>query len=778
MSAANLFVSNLPASASSDQLEQLFSEVGPVKRCFVVKDKDSDKCRGFGFVTFSMSEDAQRALNEIKEYGGQKIRVTLAKKKINKKQQEKGKKDQQEKESTDKEPEKKSPQNADGKKMNKKARLIIRNLSFKCSDSDLKELFSKFGTVLDVKIPLKPDGKKRGFAFVQFKNMLEAGKALAEMNLKEIKDRQVAVDWAVAKDLFVSTQSGSASGNKTNKSRNIKDTEVDEHSEDEDKPPVKKSKVQQKEDEHSELTSDDDDDDVDKDVEEDEDEEEEEYQHKGSIGEEIDSDDEQEDTDGSDDDVDEDDDDDDEDDDDDDIAKQKKKKTKKLLPTDVNEGRTVFIRNLSFDSEEEGIEEVLLQFGELNYVRVVLHPETGHSKGCAFAQFKFKEGAEKCLAAAQNDSEAGGVRVDGRKLNIVLAVTREDAAKLATKKVKTHKGSRNLYLAREGLIRAGTKAAEGVSESDMAKRSRFEDLKRAKLKDVNVFVSRTRLCIHNLPRTVDRQRLIQLCLSAAGGGKKARITECHVMYDRKPVRGEVTGRSLGYGFVEFKEHEHALQALRNLNNNPTIFSPNKRPIVEFSLEDSRKLKLKAKRLEKSKAKLAAISKPEKNQSHTDGEQDGKSKHSPCKTPGKGKAAGQSLDLAKTEKKGFQSSHYSGFRTTPEVEHVELEDGKKRQKVLPMPSHRGPKIRQREKGMNKQLVQSKKVKTGPSRKDRKGPFSLEKPNQTKKQSPKPAKKKFRNQDSDRFDSLVEQYKKKLMGASNSKDSLVKKGKWFS
>lgn len=31
------------------------------------------------------------------------------------------------------------------------------------------------------------DGKKRGFAFVQFKNMSEAGKALAAMNLKEIK---------------------------------------------------------------------------------------------------------------------------------------------------------------------------------------------------------------------------------------------------------------------------------------------------------------------------------------------------------------------------------------------------------------------------------------------------------------------------------------------------------------------------------------------------------------------------------------------------------------
>lgn len=36
--------------------------------------------------------------------------------------------------------------------------------------------------------------------------------------------------------------------------------------------------------------------------------------------------------------------------------------------------------------------------------------------------------------------------------------------------------------------------------------------------------------------------------------------------------------------------------------------------------------------------------------------------------------------------------FSGFRTNPEVEHVELQDGKKRRKVLAFPSHRGPKIR--------------------------------------------------------------------------------------
>lgn len=47
------------------------------------------------------------------------------------------------------------------------------------------------------------------------------------------------------------------------------------------------------------------------------------------------------------------------------------------------------------------------------------------------------------------------------------------------------------------------------------------------------------------------------------------------MYDKKPVKNQVMGQSLGYGFVQFQEHEHALCTLRHLNNNPDIFGPNK-----------------------------------------------------------------------------------------------------------------------------------------------------------------------------------------------------------
>lgn len=59
-----------------------------------------------------------------------------------------------------------------------------------------------------------------------------------------------------------------------------------------------------------------------------------------------------------------------------------------------------------------------------------------------------------CLLRASREGctmfQGGGLKLDGRQLKVDLAVTRDEAAKLQTKKVKKPTGTRNLYLAREG----------------------------------------------------------------------------------------------------------------------------------------------------------------------------------------------------------------------------------------------------------------------------------------------------------------------------------------
>ena len=41
------------------------------------------------------------------------------------------------------------------------------------------------------------------------------------------------------------------------------------------------------------------------------------------------------------------------------------------------------------------------------------------------------------------------------------------------------------------------------------------------------------------------------------------------------------GRSRGYGFVDFTEHQHALACLRELNNNPNTFSNDKVKVSRY-----------------------------------------------------------------------------------------------------------------------------------------------------------------------------------------------------
>lgn len=351
--------------------------------------------------------------------------------------------------------------------------------------------------------------------------------------------------------------------------------------------------------------------------------------------------------------------------------------------------------------------------------------------------------------------QGGGLKLDGRLLKIDLAVTRDEAAKLQTKKVKKPTGTRNLYLAREGLIRAGTKAAEGVSAADMAKRERFELLKHQKLKNQNIFVSQTRICLHNLPKAVDDKQLRKLLLDATRGEKGVRIKECRVMRDLKAVHGKVKGQSLGYAFAEFQNHEHALRALRHINNNPEIFGSQKRPIVEFSLEDRRKLKVKELRIQRSLQKMA--SKPQKEQKEL-----GKHKQQKAGGPTQNqrRASGEQKEKARP-------TWWTGFQTKAEVEQVEGPDGKKRRKVLALPSHRGPKIRLRDKGKAKSLPPKKsKPQTGQRKQKKQQLPSL--------QAPK--KKAKENKAEAHFNRLVEQYKQRLLGASKG-PSLMKRSKWF-
>lgn len=61
---STLFVSNLPYTATSTDLQTLFSDIGPVRSAFIVQDKETKVSKGVGYVSFAIRDDAQRALDD------------------------------------------------------------------------------------------------------------------------------------------------------------------------------------------------------------------------------------------------------------------------------------------------------------------------------------------------------------------------------------------------------------------------------------------------------------------------------------------------------------------------------------------------------------------------------------------------------------------------------------------------------------------------------------------------------------------------------------------
>ncbi|KAG8594530.1 hypothetical protein GDO81_001236 [Engystomops pustulosus] len=75
-----LFIGGLSFDTDEQNLEQVFSKYGTVCEVVVVKDRETQRSRGFGFVTFENPEDAKDAMQAMngKSVDGRQIRVDQA----------------------------------------------------------------------------------------------------------------------------------------------------------------------------------------------------------------------------------------------------------------------------------------------------------------------------------------------------------------------------------------------------------------------------------------------------------------------------------------------------------------------------------------------------------------------------------------------------------------------------------------------------------------------------------------------------------------------------
>ncbi|HEY1645482.1 MAG TPA: RNA-binding protein [Candidatus Saccharimonadales bacterium] len=78
--ALKLYVGGLAYSVTDKELEELFSEHGKVTSATVIKDRDTDRSKGFGFVEMSDDAEAKAAMAALngKEVSGRSIMVNEA----------------------------------------------------------------------------------------------------------------------------------------------------------------------------------------------------------------------------------------------------------------------------------------------------------------------------------------------------------------------------------------------------------------------------------------------------------------------------------------------------------------------------------------------------------------------------------------------------------------------------------------------------------------------------------------------------------------------------
>jgi RNA recognition motif-containing protein len=76
----NIYVGNLSYSTSEDDLRTAFGNHGEVTSAAVIKDRETGRSKGFGFVEMASDDEAREAMNNLNgtELQGRQIKVNEA----------------------------------------------------------------------------------------------------------------------------------------------------------------------------------------------------------------------------------------------------------------------------------------------------------------------------------------------------------------------------------------------------------------------------------------------------------------------------------------------------------------------------------------------------------------------------------------------------------------------------------------------------------------------------------------------------------------------------
>ncbi|GFZ10662.1 RNA-binding (RRM/RBD/RNP motifs) family protein [Actinidia rufa] len=184
MEPGKLFVGGISWDTNEDRLRDYFQTFGVVIEAVIMKDRNTGRARGFGFVVFADPTVAERVVREKHMIDG---RTVEAKKAVPRDDQNVLNRNNGSLQG--------SPSPARTKK------IFVGGLASTVTESDFKNYFDQFGTITDVVVMYDHNTQRpRGFGFITYDSEEAVDKVLIK-TFHELNDKLVEVKRAVPKEL-------------------------------------------------------------------------------------------------------------------------------------------------------------------------------------------------------------------------------------------------------------------------------------------------------------------------------------------------------------------------------------------------------------------------------------------------------------------------------------------------------------------------------------------------------------------------------------------------
>jgi len=148
----NLIVNYLPQTMTQEEIRSLFSSIGEVESCKLIRDKVTGQSLGYGFVNYHRIEDASKAIQTLNglRLQNKTIKVSYAR---------------------------------PSSEAIKGANLYVSGLPKHMAQPDLERLFSSCGNIITSRILCDNiTGLSKGVGFIRFDQRIEAERAIQKLN--------------------------------------------------------------------------------------------------------------------------------------------------------------------------------------------------------------------------------------------------------------------------------------------------------------------------------------------------------------------------------------------------------------------------------------------------------------------------------------------------------------------------------------------------------------------------------------------------------------------